>query len=310
MNTRFSLVPYHELHIGHISIVEANWGVARNTGGKFVLHLHDLPYHVVGYAKTCPSMSTLVEHYLEDLEWLGLSPDEIMWSTRNAEAHWEANQKLVPQVSRYYGTNRAIYNLSVPVGSEIVYHPWLTFTSVVDDHAMEIGGFIRGADLLCQVQLYDYFCCALGWKPPHQQYLPTIRHEFVAPKISKSDAGDDSIRSLREAGYAPDDILRSLRQMRVDHTAAHSTEDGRVLPANNAQMIIPDGYLTAANVRPVEHNDFWKQEGYTSPLSGKPYEPEAKAHIKRMKARTKMGLRAKRKAAAEAANKTNQGDGK
>jgi len=303
MNTRFSIAIYHDLHIGHIRIIEANWAKAFHTGGKFILHLHDAPYYLKQYAKGCHSIATLVEHYIEDLAWLGLSPDDVMWSTRNADAHWEANQRLVPQVPRFWGTNRAVTNMDATPAIEHPYHPWLTFTSVVDDHTMEIGGFYRGADLIAQTELYDYFCCALGWKTPCQQYMPTIRHELTGAKISKSDSnnGDDSIRSLREAGYIPGDILRSLRQMGVDHGREHLTSDGDVFPANNTQLLIPHGYLTSAKVRPVELDDFYAEETHSSSIPGKPYEPEARAHIKMMRTRTKTSLRARRKRAREAA---------
>lgn len=305
MNTRFSIAVYHDLHLGHIRVIHANWSAAFHTGGRFILHLHDAPYHLKGCAKGCYSMRTLVEHHIEDLDWLGLSPDEVMWSTRNAEAHWEANQRLVPQVPRYWGTNRAITNMDATPALEHPYHPWLTFTSVVDDHTMEIGGFYRGADLMAQAQLYDYFCCALGWRTPCQQYMPTIRHELTGLKVSKSDSdnGDDSIRSLREAGYAPEDILRSLAQMSLDHGRERLTSEGHVFPANDAQLLIPYGYLGTGKVRPVEYDDFYQEETHSSSLPGAPHEPEARAHIKRMRARIKRGLRVKRERAVEVAKK-------
>jgi len=312
MNTRFSLAAYHDLHIGHIYIAQANWAKAFHTGGKFVLHIHDTPYYLKRCAQSCFPLPMLVDRHIEDLEWLGLSPDEVMWSSRNAEAHWEANQRLVPQVPRYYGTNRTITTPDANPSIEHPYHPWHTFTSAVDDHTMEIGGFYRGDDLRPQAELYDYFCCALGWRTPCQNYMPTIRHELTGPKVSKSDNsdGDDSIRSLREAGYVPEDIMRGLVQMIREHGDEHLTSDGRVFPANDKQLIIPDGYLTTANVRPIELDRFADSKVAPNPLGGKPFELEAKAHIKRVRARINKSLRAQRKAAAKAAKKRKQGGDK
>jgi glutamyl-tRNA synthetase len=78
---------------------------------------------------------------------------------------------------------------------------------VADDHAMEIAEVVRGADLLTstarQILLYE----ALGWQPPAFCHAPLVC-DASGRRLAKRTAGL-AIRELREAGWSPEDVLRS-----------------------------------------------------------------------------------------------------
>jgi len=78
---------------------------------------------------------------------------------------------------------------------------------VADDHAMEIAEVVRGADLLTstarQILLYE----ALGWQPPAWCHAPLVC-DASGRRLAKRTAGL-AIRELREAGWSPEEVLRS-----------------------------------------------------------------------------------------------------
>ena len=76
---------------------------------------------------------------------------------------------------------------------------------VADDHAMQIGDVVRGADLLTstarQLLLYE----ALGWDTPTFCHQPLVC-DAAGKRLAKRSAGL-AIRDLREAGFSPSDVL-------------------------------------------------------------------------------------------------------
>lgn len=76
---------------------------------------------------------------------------------------------------------------------------------VADDHAMAITEVVRGEDLLTstarQLLLYE----ALGWTPPGFYHCSLVRDEHGQRLAKRS--GALAIRSLRERGLKPDEVL-------------------------------------------------------------------------------------------------------
>jgi glutamyl/glutaminyl-tRNA synthetase len=76
---------------------------------------------------------------------------------------------------------------------------------VADDHAMEIGEVVRGADLLTstarQILVYE----ALGWQPPVFCHAPLVC-DAAGRRLAKRTAGL-AIRELRAAGWSPEEVL-------------------------------------------------------------------------------------------------------
>jgi glutamyl-tRNA synthetase len=78
---------------------------------------------------------------------------------------------------------------------------------VADDRAMEIAEVVRGADLLTstarQILIYE----ALGWQPPAFCHAELVC-DAAGRRLAKRTAGL-AIRELREAGWSPEEVLRS-----------------------------------------------------------------------------------------------------
>jgi glutamyl-tRNA synthetase len=83
---------------------------------------------------------------------------------------------------------------------------------VADDHAMEIGEVVRGADLLTstarQILLYE----ALGWQPPAFCHAPLVC-DAAGRRLAKRTAGL-AIRELRAAGWSPEEMLERFGPLR------------------------------------------------------------------------------------------------
>ena len=83
---------------------------------------------------------------------------------------------------------------------------------VGDDHAMEITEIVRGEDLLTstarQLLLYE----ALGWQPPRFYQCPLVRDDQGRRLAKRS--GSVAIRTLREQGLTPEEVLRMAGAIR------------------------------------------------------------------------------------------------
>lgn len=103
-------------------------------------------------------------------------------------------------------------NLSTDVGDFVLRRADGLFAYqlavVVDDIQMQITDVVRGADLLestpRQIALYH----ALGAAPPRFWHVPLMLDDD-GDRMSKRD-GSDSLRSLRNAGYSPEQVVGRL----------------------------------------------------------------------------------------------------
>jgi len=87
--------------------------------------------------------------------------------------------------------------------------PSYQLATVVDDHDMGITEVVRGADLVRstfrQLMLFE----ALGWKAPEFYHAPLMTDEAGHRLAKRHDAL--ALRSLRERGVKPDEILAQFR---------------------------------------------------------------------------------------------------
>ncbi len=74
-----------------------------------------------------------------------------------------------------------------------------------DDHIQRISHVIRGADFIDQTPLHVLLQALMGWTTPIYHHHALITDE-TGRKFSKSDQ-DVTIKSLREAGQSPEDVL-------------------------------------------------------------------------------------------------------
>jgi glutamyl/glutaminyl-tRNA synthetase len=78
------------MHTGHAWVAWHNYDVAAGSGGRFVLVIDDIMYYLQQLSIQSWPLMTGVDRYIEDLTWLGMPPSDVVFSTRNAEAHADA----------------------------------------------------------------------------------------------------------------------------------------------------------------------------------------------------------------------------
>lgn len=232
------------MHIGHVWVAWNNYKAAADSGGRFVLIVDDVIYYLQNLATQSWPLITAVARYIEDLTWLGMPPDEVVYSTRNAEAHAEAQAELgLRRPGRLVHTWAGdVVPHADHTRAQAPYHPWLVMVRVVDDFLSGVDSFWRGADLLAEMLLYDDTCRRLGYRACGQEYIPTVRREGQEKKESKSTAST-SVRALREAGYTPSQIIDTLLECAKRSAAA-----------GLADVLVPCGMLEAGEVMAMQHS--------------------------------------------------------
>jgi glutamyl/glutaminyl-tRNA synthetase len=277
VNTRFRPTPYADMHVGHAWVAWHNYDKAAGSGGRFVLIADDIIYRLQQLDIQSWPLDVAVTRYVEDLAWLGMPPDEVVYSSRNAEAHAAAAKLLSlrrpGRVTKYWA-GTCVPNVA-GTGASSQYNAWLVAVRVVDDYLASVDAFYRGRDLVEEMYLYDDTCRRLGYRPCGQEYLPVVRRAASKAKESKS-TGACSIRALREAGYRPEWIISTLRECARRSQAA-----------GLADVVIPDGYMTAEPVR------WLKYDTYSTPrvlaanadLQGRPWRQAVMTYHRRMRAR-------------------------
>ena len=92
--TRFAPSPTGFLHIGGARTALFNWYFAKKMGGKFRLRIED--------TDRARSTNEATAAILKGMDWLGLSADdEIIYQSRNADAHVAAANKLLQSGAAY-----------------------------------------------------------------------------------------------------------------------------------------------------------------------------------------------------------------
>lgn len=237
MTTRFRPTPYKDLHLGHAWVAWHCCRAARLHGGQFILIADDIAAQLQNTFVQSWGPTKAVARFREDLDWLGMAPDRVVYSSRNAEAHADAAQALgIRRPGQLAEGGIGALQIAAPGAGPhdavAMYHPWLVAVRVVDDYECGINAFWRGADLLSEAQLYDATWRRLyGVNPPYQCYLPVVRREKEPEKESKSQL-TGRVRDLRAAGYTPSEVIETLQEC-----ARRATVKGL------RDVVIPSGVL-------------------------------------------------------------------
>lgn len=244
MNMRYRPTPYMDLHLGSLWVAWRNWRAAARSGGRFVMIIDDeesIVQHAI-WRGFSPKTSAL--RYEEDLEWFGISVDEIRFTSEFEDEHRAAWEKLGirPAISREpdgYAV-RMIFGVDQHVAAMDGYLGHVVANRVVDDALLHIDGFFRGMDLIGERELYDWFGYQLGYRSVRQEYIPLVRRENAKSKESKSE-GNPSLRELKDVGYTAQEIIETLREA-SDRSVTAGFED----------LVIPDGYLGLDEIRTLK----------------------------------------------------------
>ena len=242
---RLDITPYSDMHCGHVWCAwhAALWARAR--GCDFMLRFDDEAFERCETWRQSWSLSHCTARFLEDFEWLGLPPDRVDYTSTYVEEAREAARFLgirapAPNVLRAGNGYDVSAAWGGPGEPATMWHPWCALVQVVADHGGRVLQLVRGSDLRWQQQLYTHFWHQLyaGW-PPTQTYLRLVWRESSGLKESKSNvpaAANISVRDLREAGYAPEEIISTLRACEARGGIAMS-------PRWVEHLWIPKGYL-------------------------------------------------------------------
>jgi glutamyl/glutaminyl-tRNA synthetase len=258
-----------------------DYDLAARSGGQFILIADDDVYAKQRLWLQSWTPATVVARMVEDLTWLGMAPDDVRYTSEFADLHEAAGAKLGVREPRLRDGTASFHGRYIlPPGSLAqadYYHPWFTICRVIDDHALAVDGFHRGEELVGERQLYDYFCLQLGFRRVDQCYLPHVWREGATAKESKSVACT-TVRELRDAGYAPQQVTETLLAC------------SRGVPAGG-QITLPKGVLRAGKRKRWLRDAGYKEsvEGTLASALGKPWEADVRAAAKRMIAEHEMG---------------------
>jgi len=208
-NTRLNPTTSGGLHLGHIYMALVNQYEAQKTGGEFIVRFADNAPWVMDQHGGADQMSKYAVRQLEDLEWMGIYPDQ--WCF---ESEWEYQVKeyLVSHPKFHmvidhagHGEATRPFVTAFDLVAQMRLSTWITAQKVVLDNWSDCGLIIRGLDLLAEHHLYMYMCAAFGFPFPKCYYLPRliVATDGKPVNISKT-IGNWSIASLRAAGASPE----------------------------------------------------------------------------------------------------------
>jgi glutamyl/glutaminyl-tRNA synthetase len=208
------------LHLGSLYTAWQCWQIAKSRGGEFVLIADcTVPEGKWGRRMTKDERHDQVEEWLEDLNWLGLTPQLVVHSSddRLRAAHHIACQQLrvpIQDGSEVPSLNRYVWG-PWEGGTLTSYQPYLVVGRVTDDHELGISAFMRGADLLAEAQLYDWFAWQLyGYNYRVQQGYGPVLCGPEGEKFSKSAGCPWTVAALKADGYTPEGVLAGLSNLR------------------------------------------------------------------------------------------------
>lgn len=87
--------------------------------------------------------------------------------------------------------------------------PTYHFSSVVDDHTLEISHVIRGDEWVASTPKHLLVYEAFGWRPPEYAHVPPVLGPDGKKKLGKRDGAKD-ILEYRNQGYLPEALINFL----------------------------------------------------------------------------------------------------
>jgi glutamyl/glutaminyl-tRNA synthetase len=179
-----------------------NEAYAKERDGRFVVRWDDShPVYIATLG--ADRMARIVEGQQNDLEWLGIKPDEyVRQSNILDDVHVlleNAHITVMPEEDTYI-LPELIGNDRVPL---YPLTPTFTIEKVIMDYIEGVTHLIRGVDLLSEFGLYQYFCRQIALPRPIHIYLPRLRWQHG--DMSKT-AGAQSVCDLRNSGFTPGQV--------------------------------------------------------------------------------------------------------
>ncbi|MGB6228712.1 MAG: glutamate--tRNA ligase family protein [Litorimonas sp.] len=241
MLTRFAPSPTGYLHLGHAHAAERAF-----SHGPCLLRIEDID--------TTRSRAEFAEAIYEDLRWLGFDwPEPVRVQSRHISDYagvvdtldakgllyrdyttrsGREDRSLPPVVKlstvhaiEAIGTDRLTFmegdrRITVELGGledktlvrrdiGTSYHLAVTH----DDWAQGVTDIVRGQDLFEKTRVHVLLQTLMGWPVPRYHHHGLVM-ETIDHKMSKR-SGSQTIRSLRESGLSPEDVLALARERAV-----------------------------------------------------------------------------------------------
>jgi len=235
--TRFAPSPTGFLHIGGVRTALFSYLYARQNGGKFTLRIED--------TDKVRNKEEWTQGLIEDLNWLGLTNDEMIIQSSRIESHKKHLQKMiddgyayiskeVPQeegqrseVIRFKNPNKKV-TLTDLVRGEVTMdttdlgdfviarsleEPIFHLAVVIDDFEMGITHVIRAEEHLSNTPRQILIQEAIGAPRPIYAHLPLVLATDKS-KLSKRKHGETvSLTYYRNLGYLPEGILNYVAML-------------------------------------------------------------------------------------------------
>ncbi|MDR1377347.1 MAG: glutamate--tRNA ligase, partial [Synergistaceae bacterium] len=144
-------------------------------------------------------------------------------------------------------------------------HPTYLFTSVVDDHLMEITHIVRGDEHVPNTARQQAIFDALGWSAPAYAHIPMILSQD-RQKLSKR-TGSTPIRRYREEGYLPEALSAYLSTL--SWTPPDSMEKGSLLSLEETASVFSLSRVSISSpIHDEAHLNYWQKEAMRRRGSG------------------------------------------
>jgi len=233
VKTRIAPSPTGHLHIGTARVALFNYLFAKQNNGSFIVRIEDTDKE--------RSKAEFEEDILENLNWLGISGDEIWRQSERAPRHREALETLIANNHAYISKEpakndpekmvevvrlrasgkvvsfedsiRGIISFDTKELGDFVIarsldEPLYHLAVVVDDADAHISHVIRGEDHISNTPRQILILEMLGYPVPHYAHLPLVLSSDKS-KLSKRRHAT-SIREYRMRGFLPEAMINYL----------------------------------------------------------------------------------------------------
>jgi glutamyl/glutaminyl-tRNA synthetase len=223
-NTRFNPTPSGgSLHLGHLYMILVNRDEAHVNGGKFKIRFDDNQNRwlkAIGRVET----DFLVQKMKDELEWVGIEPDEYSSQQYDfPDIHKYVRKEYGKEIIHFDECEREDLEMmyyirakSYPLAENVVearaqnypYTPHLTLEKVIYDNLDGTNCLIRGKELITEASLYWYFCQIYNLPFVEQIYLPTLK---TPDSVISTSNGNFNLSDMKKNGVKPEFIMEVLK---------------------------------------------------------------------------------------------------
>ena len=294
VKTRIAPSPTGHLHIGTARVALFNYLFAKQNNGSFIVRIEDTDKE--------RSKAEFEEDILENLNWLGISGDEIWRQSERAPRHREALETLIANNHAYISKEpakndpekmvevvrlrasgkvvsfedsiRGIISFDTKELGDFVIarsldEPLYHLAVVVDDADAHISHVIRGEDHISNTPRQILILEMLGYPVPHYAHLPLVLSSDKS-KLSKRRHAT-SIREYRMRGFLPEAMINYLALL-----GWHPESDKEIFSTDELVEQFDLTRVQKGGAILNEEKLLWFNRHYMQQLGGEIYEQKVK----------------------------------